>query len=102
MLESKVEAYLRREVEGRGGVCRKWVAPGHTGVPDRIVVLRGMVWFVELKQDDGRLSPIQRAEQKKLTDAGASVVTLYGLQGVRTFLNTIDPKGGEADEVRAT
>lgn len=109
MLESRIEAALRREVEGRGGLCRKWVAPGHTGVPDRIVILRGMVWFVELKQEDGKLSPMQIVEQKKLMDAGAAVVTLYGMDSVRTFLNVIDPKpektteqDGETDEVQTT
>lgn len=50
MRESVVEARLKREVEKRGGLCIKFVSPGFTGVPDRIVLMcGGFVAFVETK-----------------------------------------------------
>ena len=52
MLESTLEKRLKREVEKSvlGAVCMKWVCPGYSGVPDRIILLPGgKIVFVELK-----------------------------------------------------
>ena len=60
-MEKDIEAYVRREVEAMGGQCLKWVCPGHTGVPDRIVLLPGgRIWFIEFKQAGGRVSALQK------------------------------------------
>ena len=61
-LEKDIERALVEKVKKRGGYCLKWVCPGWTGVPDRIVLLPGgKVVFVELKRPKGgRLSPMQK------------------------------------------
>ena len=71
-LEKEIERKLKRMVEGCGGLCLKWVCPGWTGVPDRIVLLpRGRVIFVELKRPKGgRLSAMQKWWAKGLIDLG--------------------------------
>ena len=71
-LEREIEAELRRRVEQRGGRCLKWVCPGWTGVPDRIVLLPGgRIHFVELKRPrGGKLSAMQRWWGHKLYDLG--------------------------------
>lgn len=92
--ESAVERRLVSGVRARGGMCWKFVSPGCAGVPDRIVVTRtGEVWFVELKADDGRLSPRQAMIQRILKDRGARSVVLIGRDDVDRFLEMI---GGEA------
>ena len=79
MLESEVEKKLVQGVNKLGGLCLKWVSPGYSGVPDRIVFLPGgSVYFVELKQDRGRLSPRQKYVHKQLKAVGREVITLYG------------------------
>ena len=79
MLESEVEKKLVQGVKKLGGLCLKWVSPGYSGVPDRIVFLPGgRVYFVELKQDRGRLSARQKYVHKKLKELGRTVITLYG------------------------
>lgn len=83
--ESKVEKYLNSEVKKLSGVTRKWVSPGYSGVPDRIVILTGVIWFVEVKTRDGKMSPEQTREHKRLTDCGANVITIYGNEGVDQF-----------------
>ena len=53
MLESYLENKFRKKVKalGHGVLCLKFVSPGFTGVPDRIILLPGArVVFVELKQ----------------------------------------------------
>lgn len=61
MLERDIEKYLIRRTAERGGVAYKWVSPGRVGVADRIVVLPGgVVWFVEVKTANGRLSEMQK------------------------------------------
>lgn len=84
--ENKVEKYLDSEIKKLDGITRKFVSPGHDGVPDRIVRLqhwpRGVVWFVEVKTVDGKLSTAQDREQVRMLVAGMLVRTVYGEQEV--------------------
>lgn len=60
-LEKEIEAKLRQAVERHGGMCLKWVCPGWSGVPDRIILLPGgRIIFVETKRPKGgRVSAMQ-------------------------------------------
>lgn len=50
MQERDIEHKLKTAVESVGGLCLKWVSPGFTGVPDRILLLPGgRIAFAELK-----------------------------------------------------
>ena len=50
MREAEIEKYLVAQTQSRGGLALKLVSPGHSGVPDRIVILPGgRVGFLELK-----------------------------------------------------
>ena len=47
-LERNIERKLVNGVKAMGGIAYKWVSPGNTGVPDRIVIFPdGKVEFVE-------------------------------------------------------
>lgn len=61
-LEKDIEKKLRQKVEALGGFCLKWVCPGWSGVPDRIVLLPGArIYFVETKRPKGgELSKLQK------------------------------------------
>lgn len=87
--EAKVEKYLDQQIKRIGGITRKFVSPGRDGVPDRIVIHRGKVYFVELKTVDGRLSKNQNREHKYLRDNGANVMTVYGVDGVDMFVHAV-------------
>lgn len=67
-LEKEIEVKLRRMVQQHGGMCLKWVCPGWSGVPDRIILLPGgLAIFVELKRPTGgRLSTLQKWWGNKL------------------------------------
>ena len=87
--EKKVEQRLVRKVKEQGGLCLKWVAPGTTGVPDRLVFLRGQVHLVELKDPKGVLSPRQRLMIKELSELGITVAVLSSIDEVDAFMETI-------------
>ena len=90
MIESEVEKKLVQGVKKLGGLCLKWVSPGYSGVPDRIVFLPGgRVYFVELKQDRGRLRARQKYVHKCFKKLGFSVYTLKGMDEVKEFLDEV-------------
>lgn len=93
MKESEIEAQLVRRIKAAGGLCYKWVSPGNTGVPDRIVILPGgRTIYVELKTETGRLSEIQKHTHALLQTRGADVRTLYGLDQVKAFVEEVMPR----------
>lgn len=88
-LEKEIERRLRQTVEKHGGLCLKWVCPGWSGVPDRIVLLPGgRIIFVELKQArSGRLSAMQKWWAKKLVELGFRWESIWAWEGVDIFEN---------------
>jgi len=74
-LEKEVEQKLRRTIEKHGGLCLKWVCPGWSGVPDRIILLPGgHVLFVETKRPKGgQISRMQEWWANKLRRLGFPV-----------------------------
>jgi hypothetical protein len=87
MLEKDVERRLVKGVEALGGKAYKFVSPAHRGVADRLVVLPGgRVWFVEVKTDNGKLSPLQEVFRKEINDMGCNYARLYGAADVDNWL----------------
>lgn len=90
MKESDIEAILVKEVKRLGGRAYKWVSPGNSGVPDRVVLLPGgRVWFVELKTDTGQLTALQRKQITTLERCEANVFVLKGVTGLVKFFQTV-------------
>jgi hypothetical protein len=86
MRERDIEQYFIRRVREAGGLQRKFVSPGHKGVPDRIVVLEGRVHFVELKAPGKYLRPDQQREHMRLRKAGCSVFVIDSKEAVDYFI----------------
>jgi len=88
--ESKIEAKLKKEVEARGGKAFKFVSPGMSGVPDRIVLVPGgRAIFVELKAPDGKLAVLQGKRKEELQVLGFEVHCLYSIAGVVGFIEEV-------------
>lgn len=49
MLETEIEAHLVRRVKELGGECRKVQWVNRRGAPDRVVMLRGRIVWIETK-----------------------------------------------------
>ena len=92
MKESTIEARLVRMVRARGGLCYKFVSPGNPGVPDRLVITPdGRTFYVELKNEVGRLSSIQKWQHEELRKRHADVRTLKSIDEVAAFVEEVIP-----------
>ena len=90
MLEKNIERYLGDEIKKLGGKSYKFVSPGNSGVPDRIIFLpEGNIFFIELKTKKGTPSKLQRLQIRRLKKLGQDVRILYGLEEVKDFLDEI-------------
>lgn len=99
-LEKDIERKLRQGVEKQGGRCLKWVCPGWSGVPDRIVLLPGArICFVETKRPKGgRLSALQIKWRQWLTQLGFSCWTIWTEKELSLFLIYIKEKEDQKHE----
>ena len=88
MAERDDERYLRLQVRLAGGLCEQ-IAPTVAGLPDRMVLLRGRVYLVEMKTTSGALRPVQRAWHAKALAAGVPVYTLHGREDVDLWLDLV-------------
>ena len=87
MLEKQIESYLVRRVKELGGVAYKFVSPAHRGVADRVVCLPdGSTWFVELKTEGGRLSPLQQVFQSEMARLGQNYACLWSKEHVDEWI----------------
>ena len=87
ILEREIETKLRLMVVRAGGKCLKWVCPGWSGVPDRIVLLpRGCIVFVELKRPKGsKVSELQRWWAKELRALGFKYEKVKNVDDLANF-----------------
>lgn len=78
-LEKDIEKKLRLMVEHHGGLCLKWVCPGWSGVPDRIILLPGgRVFFAEIKRPKGgKVSDLQTWWRGKLLALGFATFVVW-------------------------
>jgi VRR-NUC domain. len=90
LLESVIEKRLKKEIEKIGGKALKFVSPGMSGVPDRIVLLpQGKIVFVELKAPGKKLKKMQKYRAKKLQTLGFRVECIDSIRGVQDFIKQL-------------
>ena len=90
LLEKDIEKFLNDNIKKLGGRSYKFVSPGNSGVPDRIIFLPGgRIYFVELKTKRGRPSALQKLQRRRFKELGHEVYFLYGLEDVKVFLREI-------------
>lgn len=93
MRESYIERALTGAVKSRGGMALKFVSPGMSGVPDRLVLIPGgVIAFVEVKATGKQMRPLQIKRKRQLEELGFLV---YQLDDIKMI-------GGMLDEICAT
>ena len=88
MRERDIEAYLDKAVRKMGGFTRKWVSPGHAGVPDRLVfVPPWAVFAVEVKAPGKKPTKQQEREHARLRNVGMDVFVIDSIEDVHWLLD---------------
>lgn len=82
-LEGRFYDAVRRILHGRAFK----MVPTEKGMPDRLVLLPGgIIEIVELKADDGELSPKQRHWHSRAAMLGTVVTVIRGAAGLREWV----------------
>lgn len=91
MLEKEIEKRLVHKVkEVLGGRAYKFVSPGNSGVPDRIVcVPGGGIFLVELKAPGERPRPLQQNQLDYLRGLGVNVRVVDSKRGVDDLIEEL-------------
>lgn len=86
MRESDIEAYLVGRVKALGGEVRKvrWV--GRCGAPDRLIMLKHWLVWVELKAPGQKPRVNQLREHERLRNMGQSVHVIDSIAKVEALL----------------
>ncbi|MCP4488975.1 MAG: VRR-NUC domain-containing protein [Gammaproteobacteria bacterium] len=77
---------LCEEVEMLGGWAYKFTSPGRRNVPDRLCVLPGLVFFVEVKGPGKEPTPAQERELQRLAKLNQWVFAINNITGLRRML----------------
>ena len=95
MRERQVEQSLVKAVKARGGICPKFVSPGLSGVPDRLVLMpNGKMGFVEVKAPTKKPRALQLYRIKQFRDLGFKYFVLDDVEQIPTLIDEIG--GGDA------
>lgn len=90
MREKEIEAALRMAAKKRNGMAFKFVSPGLSGVPDRLVLLpRGRIGFIELKAPGKKLRKLQEKRKSQLEALGFLVFCIDSKEEVEVVLDAI-------------
>lgn len=93
MRESEIEKALTFAVKKRGGLALKFISPGMSGVPDRLVLMKcGRLAFIELKSYGKKMRPLQIKRKRQLEALGFLVYCIDSKEQI----------GGVLDEICAT
>ena len=88
--ESQLEKNFCLKIKKLGGLPLKFISPGRAGVPDRIVLMpKGKIYFVEMKNEIGKTSLIQDYVFKVFTDFGFKVHIINSVESLENFLSEI-------------
>lgn len=88
--EGQIENYLAAESAKRHYLCMKFISPSTDGVPDRIIMGKGLTFFVETKAPGEKTRKLQRSVIRKMMGYDAVVYVADTKQKVDTLLDEMD------------
>ena len=78
-----------KRVRSLGGMAYKFVSPANRGVADRLVVLPGQIWFVEVKQESGRLTALQALFMEQMKRMGHNAIVVWSREDVDRWIEKL-------------
>ena len=73
MLESAIQTKIKKKLEAEGWLVVKLIRTSINGIPDLMCLKNGKAMFIEVKQESGKLSEIQKLRIKQLQEQGFEV-----------------------------
>ena len=90
MREKEIEAALVKAAKKRNGMALKFISPGMSGVPDRLVLLPdGKLGFIELKAPGKKMRLLQEKRKRQLEALGFLVFCLDSKEEIEVMLDAI-------------
>ena len=90
MREKEIEQSLIKAVKKKGGLALKFVSPGFSGVPDRLILMpNGRLGFIELKAPGKKLRVLQEKRKSQLEALGFFVFCLDNTEEIEVMINAI-------------
>lgn len=95
--EKRIENYLVRRIKSLGGKAYKFISPGNTGVPDRLIIVpvkageqSAIICFVELKRPGKQPRPQQVAKMNELGRLGCRCYVADSTEAVDKAIGVIE------------
>lgn len=82
-IEQKLVAYCRKQ----GLLTYKFSSPAHRGVPDRVIMGRGRIMFLELKRPGNTLTELQKHEIARICAAGVHCTWATGYESAKAVVD---------------
>lgn len=102
MSEKEIEKKFVQAVRQAGGCAYKFVSPGTSGVPDRLVVLPdNCIGFVELKAPGKKSRPEQCYQQRRLENLGCYVAVVDNVDVIGEVIREIGEHSIYGDDALA-
>ena len=90
MRERTLERKLTQSVANMGGLALKFVSPGMSGVPDRLLLFpEGKIAFVEMKAPGKHPTKLQRLRHEQLRNLGFRVYVVDSIDQIGELLHEI-------------
>ena len=90
MSEKSIEQKLVQAVKAMGGIAPKFISPGWSGMPDRIILLPvGRIAFVEVKAMGRKPRPLQLHRHGLLRRLGFRVFVLDDVGQINKIMEEI-------------
>lgn len=85
MLESTIEKKLVSYVKEQGGMCVKINSSSMSGLPDRLVILKNKIIFVELKAPKQKPRKLQQVMIDRLINLGCDVRVIDNIEDIHNI-----------------
>lgn len=99
ILEAKLEKRLVDKVTNLGGLAWKFTSQGTIGVPDRIILFCGKIFFVEMKAPNKDLRKLQQWRKRQIEKQGFTVLRIRTEMEVDDFIQKLAGKVGDQNAI---
>ena len=85
MLEKDIEKSLVKHIKSKGRLCIKLNSSTMAGLPDRLVILKNKIIFIELKAPKQKPRKLQTIVMDRLKSLGCDVRVIDNLEDIENI-----------------